>query len=962
MKSFLAQLALFVAAAAVCALGQAEPANIFDAKAAALEGRLHQTASAPGQAALLGQIYELRDLVDDRAALAQFFARAAANEQLVPLVRAEAARYTTIIARQQGDVTATPAAPSPQLLQQAQDAAASGDAAALESLARLEHDYATGTPLTHMLAAARARATAERWLLVARWSDDQQQVFSALTQALAAAPESAEVRLAFANYYAGRGQTHKALDLLAPLADSADFRARWRIAELEATLGRNETAAAEFALLQRRFPRPLWMLHHSAERAAESGHLQLAQTLWTALLAEDHENREARAQLAGILQRRLDTLALHNLYEEDARLFPADAEVQHHLAALNGDPGDLAQPTVSAANDDEQYLVDVSKVAREAQREGIPSAEEAVSLAEVRIERIAPSGLETRRVQELLLITSEAGARAYATREIQYAPASEELKLLHARVFKRDGRRLDGTDAGERNVADTSVSMYYDARTRLVRFRNLQPGDVIELDYRTTPHAQANPYGAFLGELVPFQASVPQRLQRYVVIAPADAPLHVASERMPEPKVTEIAGVRRYEWQTDQAAALPREPKGPSLTEVAPYVHVSAFASWQDLGRWYAALVRPQLAVSDEMRAALAQVLRGAKDDAAKIQAIHQLVLKQTHYVALEFGVYGYKPYPVAQTFARRFGDCKDKASLMIALLREAGIDADLALVRTRRLGDVSAAATSVAIFDHAIVYVPKYDLWLDGTAEYSGSRELPLEDQGAMALTVALDGSAAMRRIPAVAADDNYTRRTVSAELRSDGELQFSGSAYTRGEDAPGLRREYEIPERQRDTFRAGLAEVLPAVQVEDVDVEGAHNLEDDVTVNFRGTLDSFAGRKSVALASTWLPRSYVQTLAPLERRSQPLVLAAPWTTEEELHFTLPKGARVLSLPDEEKIAGDFGEAHLTYELKGRELRVKTRVQFRVTRIQPQEYPQFRQFCAQVERAFRDEIKVVLP
>jgi hypothetical protein len=277
-------------------------------------------------------------------------------------------------------------------------------------------------------------------------------------------------------------------------------------------------------------------------------------------------------------------------------------------------------------------------------------------------------------------------------------------------------------------------------------------------------------------------------------------------------------------------------------------------------------------------------------------------------------------------------------------------------------MGDVSPAATSVAIFDHAIVYVPKYDLWLDGTAEYSGSRELPLQDQGAMALTVALDGTAALRRIPAAAADDNYTRRTVSAELHSDGELQFTGSAYTRGEDAPGLRREYEIPERQRDTFRAGLAEVLPAVQVEDVDVEGAHNLEDDVTVNFRGTLDSFAGKKSIALAPTWLPRRYVQTLASLERRSEPLVLAAPWTTEEELHFTLPKGARVVSLPDEEKIAGEFGEAQLTYDLKGRDLRVKTHVQFRVTRIQPQEYPQFRDFCAQVERAFRDEIKVVLP
>jgi transglutaminase-like putative cysteine protease len=163
---------------------------------------------------------------------------------------------------------------------------------------------------------------------------------------------------------------------------------------------------------------------------------------------------------------------------------------------------------------------------------------------------------------------------------------------------------------------------------------------------------------------------------------------------------------------------LVSEARAPLVGGDSPYVHISTFASWQELGRWYADLVRPQFAADDALRQVVTQIARAHRGDEERIRAAHQFVLQNTHYVALEFGVYGYKPYPVAQTFARRFGDCKDKASLMIALLREAGIDADLALVRTRRMGDVSPAATSVAIFDHAIVYVPKYDLWLDGTAE----------------------------------------------------------------------------------------------------------------------------------------------------------------------------------------------------------------------------------------------------
>jgi transglutaminase-like putative cysteine protease len=946
--------AALLVSAAPFAAGQA-PNNIFDAKAAALEARFRAAGPVAEQAALLGQLYDLRPLVDDRAALAAFFAAVAAEPGRTELVGEEATRYA---AAARG---AALGAPSAGLLAEARAEAESGEPHALDALARLEDAASTGTPLEHMLAAARREPAAERWLLVARWSDQQAQIFAALSQATTLAPDSADVRLAFADYYAGRGQTRKALDLLRPAAQraSADFRAQWRLAELEATLGHDEIAQPAFVRLAREFPRPLWMLLRAAQHGEEDGRLAQAETLLRALLSEEPRNFVARAQLARVLERRRDANGLRMLYEQSAALDPHDPEPRRRLATLAGEwPREVA---AIPADRDEQYFVDAAGVARAAQREPAAAAEGALSLAEIRVERVSETGMVARRFQQLLLITSHDEARAYATREVQYAPASEQLKILHARIFKRDGRRVDAVEAGERSVADAGVSIYYDARLRALRYRGLEPGDVLELEYRTTPYLRGNPYGAYLGQLIPFQSALRQRLQRYVVIAPETQPLHIASERMPQPRITAAAGERRYQWERRDLPALAGEPRAPALTEVAPYVHVSGFASWQELGRWYAALLGPQLALDDDLRAALAQALRGAKDEPAKIRAIHELVVKQTHYVALEFGVYGYKPYPVAQTFARRFGDCKDKASLMIALLRETGIAAEFALVRTRRLGRVSERAASISVFDHAIVYLPKYDLWLDGTAEYSGARELPLEDQGAMALTVALDGRAALRHIPATAPADNYTRRTVRAELRSDGRLEFSGTAYTRGEDAPGLRREYEVAERQRDSFRARLAEVLPAVQVEAVDVEGAHSLAADVTVNFRGTLDSFAGRRSVVLASTWMPRAYLQTLAPLAQRSQPLLLPAPWTTEEELRVTLPRNAEVGRLPAPRRIATDFGSAQLSYELRGRELLIHTEVQFRETRIAPEEYAAFRDFCAEVERAFREEVRVGL-
>jgi cellulose synthase operon protein C len=390
-------------------------------------------------------------------------------------------------------------------------------------------------------------------------------------------------------------------------------------------------------------------------------------------------------------------------------------------------------------------------------------------------------------------------------------------------------------------------------------------------------------------------------------------------------------------------------------------VHVSTMCDWKQLGSWYADLIRPQFALDQSLNDELSRITNGLQADKEKIRAIQEFVLRSTHYVALEFGIYSYKPYPVTQIYARRFGDCKDKASLMIALLRAAGIEAEIALVRTRSLGDVAAEPASIAVFNHAIVYVPKYDLWLDGTAEYAG-RELPLEDQGAFSLTVSLGGAAQIRHIPMSRVADNYTRHVIRGELSAQGVIQFSGSTTTRGEDAPGLRHDLAVREQQLDTFRRDLAEVFPNVQVDSVAVHGAEVLSSSVSVEFQGALNSPQYKRVVSLSSSWMPRSYVTALANSSTRTQDVVLPSPWTTEEEIHIALPQGAEVVSLPRDQNISSAFGALRLHYKKSGGEVIIQSHVQFEKARVTAAEYPAFRQFCAQAERSFRNEITLSLP
>lgn len=824
----------------------------------------------------------------------------------------------------------------------------------LETLGMIEAEHGHASALDHLEAAALREPTSGRWLRVAEACLNQPCTFRALTAAHSVDPKNERAMLAMADYYIGRNQVEKARELLqsAIEIEPADFVARYRMVELYAAEGLTDLVLQRTRELQKDFPAPLWMRIKAAERYFEAGLLGEARTLLNSVLHQDFDNVGLRKQLRETLRRMRDTETLNAMAAEDARLNQGENAGSSSAVAKDDYDSDSALSG---------YLEDVAEVVASARLKPPSDNASAVALSDTRVERVGNTGLSTVRVQQFFYILSDQGARQYTTQNVQYAPSSQRLQVVHARIHKADGKTVEGRDGDDARVADTSVAMYYDVRSHEVQFPGLEKGDVVELDYSITPTTTANPYGDYFGSLLVFRTAVPERLKRYVLIASAARKLNIVEARMAEPAaVSESNGERVYRWQAKDVPPLSNETRGPSVTEMAPYVHVSTFFSWEELGRWYAEMVKPQFATNTELRDTAARLIAGKKSEFEKINAIYQFVLHNTHYVAMEFGVYSYKPYPVTQTYARRFGDCKDKASLMIALLREAGIEADFALLRTRRMGEVDKNATSITLFNHAIVHLPKWDMWLDGTADYFTSGELPVEDQGAMALVVAADGRSSLRTIPITRPQDNYTRRVVRASLGGDGLIHFEGASYTRGEEAPGLRRDFEIPGRQRDSFRSSLAQVFPSVRVDDVRVLD-ENGEPAVNVEFRGTIDNFAGQRTVSLATSWTQSSYVQKLAPSISRTQDLLLPAPWTREEELRFQIPENAQVIGLPSDTDLRTQFGTARIHYERRGREIVISTSVQMTAIRIAPSEYGAFRAFCQAVEKAFRNEVKVAV-
>ena len=959
---------------------------------------------------LLDHIRHLRDFADDRRQVQLFLENVHQSATENNLVRNEAAasiddlRAFKVPAQPQAQHWYAADDARQRVLAEARITPATG--ASLEILAELEHLSGSPEAADHMLQAAALEPTANRWLRAAQFLEDPLRKFAALRNGLLLEPSNPRLNVELATYYIGRQQLEKARDVLAAAAEAApsDFVIRERRASLFLNLGLRSKALPELRRLEKEWPSPLWLRSRLALDYEQMGLLDDAARLAASVVAEAAENREQIELLARFHERRHMKYDLQADYIALSRLEPNQPDIWSRLAQVQIDCGDaeggrksllrlvaldeqnpdahrrlaqvdeslhldreaqqeLVKASTAARPDmlatDAQYLADPAMLVKETFAH--PPAPADTALADIRVQELLPSGLDRVHVQQLYLVGTDSALETHRVSTIRYSPSSEELRVIHARAWKPNGMVLDAQELGAREDSDTPGSMYYDMSLEQFRFSGLEKGDVVELEYSLVPRRRSAPYNGYFGELVLFAGRGPELLKRYVLIAPAAQKIFVHAEKVAPASVSARDGSQVFLWESQAIPALPREARSPGVTEISPYIHVSTMGDWKQLGSWYADLIRPQFALDQSLNDELSRITNGLQTDKEKIRAIQEFVLRSTHYVALEFGIYSYKPYPVTQIYARRFGDCKDKASLMIALLRAAGIEAEIALVRTRSLGDVAVEPASIAVFNHAIVYVPKYDLWLDGTAEYAG-RELPLEDQGAFSLTVSLAGAAQIRHIPMSRVADNYTRHVIRGELSAQGVIQFSGSTTTRGEDAPGLRHDLAVREQQLDTFRRDLAEVFPNVQVDSVAVHGAEVLSSSVSVEFQGALNSPQYKRVVSLSSSWMPRSYVTALANSSTRTQDVVLPSPWTTEEEIHIALPQGAEVVSLPRDQNISSAFGSLRLHYKKSGGEVIIQSHVQFEKARVTAADYPAFRQFCAQAERSFRNEITLSLP
>ncbi len=667
------------------------------------------------------------------------------------------------------------------------------------------------------------------------------------------------------------------------------------------------------------------------------------------LAPEDVGTLRTLADLEGELGKREEQLALlHRILE----IRPQDRDVREYVEHINP----------PKAREDEAYAWAPKRFLK--LRNAPAAGENRRTLRDLTVTTVYENGLSSKFRQVVFQPLTDAAAAMGRQYSFQYQADTQVVQLRGAKVFRKDGRVDEAIESGEAAANDPSISMYTSARNFYVQLPRLEPGDVVELRYRIDDVTPQNEFADYFGDVHYMQSSEPIDSSEYVLITPKKRSFYIDENLAGLKRTTRVKGDQRiYDFSATNVPAISPEPAMPPWPEVLGFVHVSTYKTWKQLGKWYWGLVKDQFDLDDETRKLAQDIVKGKTTDAEKVKALYDWVVTNTRYVALEFGIYGFKPHRCVQTVARGWGDCKDKATALSTLLKVVGIKSTIVIVRTQLRGDFHSKVASFAPFDHAIVYVPSLNLYLDGTAEYTGSTELPKMDRGALALQIN-EGDAKLVHLPNADPTKNVIQRNATATLSANGDAKLELSYVTRGTSAAEWRFRYHADATRRERINNDLGREFPGFSIQagkaGIVASDLEDLEKPVKISVQGTAQGFARKEGnqLSMAVTTKVR-LTPTYASLSQRKLDVRILAYPTREDTFVVKLPAGAKVVSAPPAASGSTRFGSYSVKVEQESGQVTVKSHVEIKVNRVTPAEYAAWKTFCADVDRALTPRLVV---
>ncbi|MFY9792666.1 MAG: DUF3857 domain-containing protein, partial [Candidatus Sulfotelmatobacter sp.] len=290
-----------------------------------------------------------------------------------------------------------------------------------------------------------------------------------------------------------------------------------------------------------------------------------------------------------------------------------------------------------------------------------------------------------------------------------YSNPQRKVKALRGWCIPAQGKDFEvkDKDAIEASPGINGGELIRDVIFKILRIPASDPGNIIGYEYELEEQP------LFLQELWHFQEADPVRESHYSLQLPAGWEYKASWLNHEEVSVTAVGG-NVSQWVVHDVKGIRRELEMPPRDGVAGFMIISlfppggvlnGFANWNEMGRWYANLIGSRVDASAEIKQQVIALTASETTTLEKMQTLAAFVQRDVRYVGIELGIGGYQPHPAAEVFAHRYGDCKDKATLLRSMLREIGVDSFHVVIYTER-GAVTPKTPAHNGFNHVITAI----------------------------------------------------------------------------------------------------------------------------------------------------------------------------------------------------------------------------------------------------------------
>lgn len=320
------------------------------------------------------------------------------------------------------------------------------------------------------------------------------------------------------------------------------------------------------------------------------------------------------------------------------------------------------------------------------------------------------------------MVTANAGAERAAQFSVSFDPAFERIDV-HSIAVIRGGERMEHTGTAFFEVLRRERNMerlLFDGRLTVhVTLPDVRVGDVVETSY--TLFGMRKSLSGRHSAFIPFEWSVGIVEVRLRQRRPAHRTIYERTYgEAPQATEAEADGVIDRRWRTIERPGVRFEPLAPPWMFQSALIQFSEWRDWAEAVSVFAPLYEDAGALSPDVEAEIARIEASEPTPAGRAAAVLRFVQGAVRYLAISMGEGGYTPRPLGDVCATRYGDCKDKSKLYVAMARRLGLDACPALVNVRDGPALDTWLPTGQAFDHCIVRV-RIDgatHWLDPTQE----------------------------------------------------------------------------------------------------------------------------------------------------------------------------------------------------------------------------------------------------